>query len=149
MLGRRCISVLTSRSIKPYIGMASHSPHVGSQQTRFLASRPRSKQTTNAKLHGFKGFKNMAEVVGQGEHAKRISSLKIGDAVLLQWKTESFWVEVTAIDDKVISGEVGNELIHAPWKFGETILFKRHHISMIEGSEADESRLAFLRKHGV
>ena len=64
---------------------------------------------------------------------------------MIWWDTkhagESFWVEVTDINEKSVTGKVCNDLFNAPWKYGDTVRFQNANISMVKGSKADEEQL--------
>ena len=41
---------------------------------------------------------------------------------------ERFWVYVDAVDDDKVTGLVANDLLRAPFKFGDTVHFELRHI---------------------
>lgn len=52
--------------------------------------------------------------------------------VKVSHKNERFWVIITKIEDDIITGKVDNDLIsNHPFKYGDTIKFKKHHIYSI------------------
>jgi len=61
-----------------------------------------------------------------------LNSISIGQSVKVCHKNERFWVSVTSIHKDVISGTVDNSLVlKHPFKFGDIIQFKKHHIYAI------------------
>lgn len=70
---------------------------------------------------------------------EELDALKVGNIVKVSHHNERFWVTITAIDkdiitiDKdIITGKVDNVLIRPqPFKYGDIIKFKKHHIYSI------------------
>jgi len=61
-----------------------------------------------------------------------LDALTIGKSVKVCHNDERFWVTVTKIKGDTITGEVANDLVcKQPFKFGDIIRFKKHHIYSI------------------
>ena len=62
---------------------------------------------------------------------EELDALKVGNIVKVSHNNERFWVTITAIDKDIITGKVDNVLIRPqPFKYGDIIKFKKHHIYM-------------------
>lgn len=63
---------------------------------------------------------------------EELDSQVIGNYVKVCHNDERFWVTITAIKGDTITGIVNNNLIRPqPFKLGDTIKFKKHHIFSI------------------
>lgn len=63
---------------------------------------------------------------------KELDSIGINTSVKICHMNERFWVTITEVGKDTVTGVVDNELVQAhPFKFGDTIQFKKHHICSI------------------
>ena len=66
---------------------------------------------------------------------KELKAIKIGNYVKVSHSNERFWVKITKIIPKRLSGEVDNSLFFAPFKLGQIIHFGYNNVySIMEGN---------------
>jgi formylmethanofuran dehydrogenase subunit C len=63
---------------------------------------------------------------------EELNAITLNNSVKVCHNDERFWVTVTAINKDIVTGTIDNDLVcRQPFKFGDEIKFKKHHIYSI------------------